>query len=138
VSFCASVGGFALPDLPAAAGIGLPAPLNVPLDGAPKIDGCAAGAALHASAVTHSGGAIGGEAGHGSLAEHTCASYTSGDPSTSCGASFADVMKNTSSPDSLASKNDDSLAEEPEEIKLTHPSARSLNVALIAAHSYGL
>ena len=54
-----------------------PAPLNVSLDGAPKICGCGSAAARHESAVVHAGGTTTGADGHGATVEQTCASYTS-------------------------------------------------------------
>jgi hypothetical protein len=56
-SFCARVFGLDFGATTGAVeGAGLPAPLNVALAGAPKIDGCGEGAALHDSPVSHGGG----------------------------------------------------------------------------------
>src|ERR1700733_6146072 len=62
-----------------------PDPLNVALDGAPKIAGCGKGAALHDASVTHGGDPTKG-ATHGETLVHSCASYTSAELSKSCGA----------------------------------------------------
>jgi hypothetical protein len=50
-----------------------PTPTNVALAGAPKIDGCGDGAALHESPELHGGEDTDG-ATHGTEAEHSCAS----------------------------------------------------------------
>jgi hypothetical protein len=100
----------------------LPVPENVALDGAPKIAGCGEGAALHESPLEHGGGVI-VALEHGAAAEHTCASYTSSDVSTSCDTSLDAVRKNTSSPVSLASRKADSSADVPEETNDTQPSS---------------
>jgi len=99
----------------------LPVPETASLEGAPKIDGCANGAALHADADTHSGDAAGAGNGHDDCAEHSCASYTFSVLPSACGTSFSAVVKKTSPPVSLASKNADSPNATPEEISDTQP-----------------
>jgi hypothetical protein len=110
-------------------GARLPDPENVALAGAPYIAGCGEGAARHESAVVHDGGET-TDTGHGTAAEQTCASYTSYALSKSWGANCAVVRKKTSSTLSLASRNTDSSADVPDEIKPTQPPDASLNVAL--------
>jgi hypothetical protein len=76
-SLCARVNCFVagLPDK-GADGIAFPAPENVALGAGPNIAGCGAGAALHESPESHTGGRT-VSVKHGAEAEHTCASYTS-------------------------------------------------------------
>src|SRR6185312_12246144 len=61
---------------------------------------------------------------------HSRASYTSNAESASPSVNFAAVLRNTSPPVSLASKNPDSRGSVPEEISPTHPTAASLKVQL--------
>src|SRR5271163_2226299 len=55
-------------------GVKFPGPWNVAEGGAPNTPGCGDGAARHASAVTHAGGAAPGAVMHGDSAVHSCAS----------------------------------------------------------------
>jgi hypothetical protein len=118
--FCATVNALFTAAL-APLGVGFPAPENVALAGAPNTPGCEEGAVRHESAVTHGGEPAAGVARHGEPGVQTLASYTSKDPSRSCGTSREDVKKNTLSPDSLASTNADSSREVPAEINPTQP-----------------
>jgi hypothetical protein len=73
-NFCVRVSDFTALAGAEPAGMMFPAPENVALDGAPKIDGCGVGAALHASPFVHGGGTSAACGAHGAETEHSCAS----------------------------------------------------------------
>jgi hypothetical protein len=133
-SFCARVGdrdAMVFTGAAGCAGMTLPNPENVALAGAPNIAGSGEGAARQESAVVHVSVDTGGATQRHPI-EQSCASKIARPVSVSSGTSFSVVMKNTSLPLSLASKNSDSVGDVPEEISPTQPPEAGLNVALAA------
>ena len=76
-SFWARLDDLEVTFLASAAGVTLPAPEKVSLEGDPNSVGCGVGPGLQASPVVQGGGVNGGGGAHGSAAVHSCASYMS-------------------------------------------------------------